>query len=147
MAHALIIFNGVRFSHDLADKVFAWAKQNSGEVRVLFLTSHETEDKYAFPSDLDAGQNVTDKSDAEQSDMRVIESQVQLMEGMASAENISFNSEILVDPSLDEVVAEANDASAVFVDAREEDEASLMEVRTFKMKELLERLPEGKRMN
>jgi hypothetical protein len=141
MQQALVIFNGIRFSHSLVEKALAWAKQNSGSISALFLASHETEDQYAFPSDLDAAQKVTDKEDADQDDMRVIESQIQLMQGMASAENVSFKSEIMVDPSLDNVVAKAKDAAAIFVDAREEDEAGLMEVRTFSMKELKEKLP------
>lgn len=141
MKQCLIIFNGIRFSHSLIEKAFSWAKQNSGNISVLFLASHETEDQYAFPSDLDAAQNVTDKRDAEQSDMRVIESQIQLLENMAKMEGVECKTEIMVDPSLDDVVAKAKGAGVVYVDAREEDEASLMEVRTFKMKELMEKLP------
>lgn len=143
MAQALIIFNGLRFSHPLVDKAFAWAKQNSGSVLVLFLISRETEDQYAFPSDLDAAQKATDKRDAEQSDMRVIESQIRLMENMARTEGIKFTSEILVDTSLNDTLSKADGASIIFVDTREDDEGSLMRVRKFKMKELVDGLPDG----
>jgi hypothetical protein len=141
MRQALVIFNGIRFSHSLVEKALAWAKQNSGGISALFLASHETEDQYAFPSDLDAAQKVTDKEDADQDDMRVIESQIKLMENMAKSEGVDFTSEIMVDRSLDEVLSKVRGASIIFIDAREEDEAGLMEVRKFKMKELVERLP------
>jgi hypothetical protein len=135
MPQALVIFNGIRFSHSLLEKAFAWAKEHSGSIYVLFLVSRETEDQYAFPSDLDAAQDVTDKRDAEQSDMRVIESEIQLMQGMAKSEGVNFNSEILVDTSLDDTVSKSDAASIIFVDAKEDDEGSLMRVKKFKMKE------------
>jgi hypothetical protein len=141
MPHALVIFNGIRFSHDLVEKAITWAKQNSGSIKVLFLASRETEDQYAFPSDLDAAQNATDKGDAEQSDMRVIESEIQLIENMSRTEDVDCATEIMVEPELDDVVEKAKGAAAVYVDVREEGEGSLMEVRKFTMRELVERVP------
>lgn len=137
---ALIIFNGIRFPHHVVDKAFAWAKENSGSVHVLFLAGRETEEQYPFPSDLDEAQDATDKSDAEQDDLRVLESHIQLLENMAANDKLSCTTEIMVEPSIEAALAKAKEADIIFVEADYED-VGLMSVNNFKFQDLIDQLP------
>lgn len=139
---AIIIFNGIRFPHELVEKTIQWAKENSAGLHAIFLSGREHEEHYPFPSDLDEAQDATDKHDAEQSDFRVMDSQIKLLEDMAAAQHINCETEIMVNPALNDVLAKTGNADAIFVNA--EEESGLMAVTKFEMKELVDRLPAGR---
>ena len=145
MKRALLIFNGIKYPYALADKAVAWAKKNSLPLHAIFLSGKEREEQYPFPSDLDAAQNNTDKDDAEYGDLLVVESRIRLLEGTAEAEGVQCSTEIMIEPSLDEVLDKTKDAEAIFVTADHVDDVP-MTVTAFSIKELVERLPEVKVM-
>ena len=143
MKHALLIFNGIKYTYALADKAIEWAKKNSLPLHAIFLSGPEHEEQYPFPSDLDAAQNDTDKNDAERGDFRVVESRIKLLQDTATGEGVDCTSEILVEPSLDEVLAKAANAEVIFINADEVNDVP-MTVRGFAIKDLVAGLPEGK---
>lgn len=140
MKEALIVFNGIKFPHDLVDRAFSWAGENSGNLLALFLAGHETEESYAFPSDIDAAQKATDKNDADQSDMNIIDSHMKLMEDMAKAKNISCNTKILIEPALDDVLAQVGKKDIIFMETDNE-ENSIASIKNFDIDDFVERLP------
>lgn len=145
MKQALLIFNGIKYPYDLADQAIEWAKKNSLPLHAIFLSGKEHEEQYPFPSDLDEAQADTDKRDAEYSDMLITESRMKLLADTASGEGVSCTSEILVEPTLEEVLDKSNDAEAIFINADQVGDVP-MAVTGFDFKELVERLPEGKVM-
>lgn len=144
MSKGLIIFDGIRFPHHVVDHAISWAKNNGASLKALFLFGREYEEGYLFPNDLDEAQDVTDKEDAEKDDMRLINSHIRLLEGAAGS--VKFESEILVDPELDEVLLRASDAQAVFIDANHE-ETGLMPLTKFDYEDLLKQLPSVERIS
>jgi hypothetical protein len=134
-----VLFNGLEFSHHLAESAIAKAKSDSANLLALFLAGQEKEEGYIFPSDLDEAQDMTDKEDAERSDVRVIRSQMKLIEDMARAEGLTCSTELMVDPSLEEVLNKINSASLVMIDAHENDEG-VDTITSFQMKDLFDRL-------
>lgn len=137
--NAMVIFNGLSFPHHVADYALSKCKEKGMSLYALFLAGREIEEGYIFPSDLDAAQNITDKEDAEKDDFRVIRSQMRLVEDMAKGEGVICRTELLRDPSLEDVIQKARDAQLVFVDPNFRD-TGLM-TANFKMQELVDNLP------
>ena len=135
MQTIIAIFNGLDFSHHLAESAIAKAKSANTGLLALFLAGHEKEEGYPFPNDLDEAQDMTDKKDAEKDDMRVIRSQMKLMDDMARAEKVNCNTELMVDPSLEDVLGKINAASLVLVNATED--GGVDAVTSFRMKDLI----------
>lgn len=142
MKQALIVFNGLKFPHYLAEYALSRVKGQSTSLLALFLVGHETEEGYIFPSDLNAAQNVTDKEDAERDDLRVIQSRMQLLENMARSEGIACKTELMVDPELEDVLSKARNAEPIFIDANYKD-AGLMSAKSFDMDQFIAQLPSG----
>jgi hypothetical protein len=141
MKTALVIFNGIRFPYYLADHVIAWVKKNSANLHALFIKAkHREKEGYVFPSDIDAAEDLADAADIEQDDVLLIRSQMKLLEDMAKTENISFKSELLTDPYLEDILEMAKSSDILFVDA-DDNESGILSVTSFRMKELLKKVP------
>ncbi|MFI5129351.1 MAG: hypothetical protein ACHQFX_05140 [Chitinophagales bacterium] len=139
MKTALVIFNGIRFSYDLAVHVIVWAKKNGGIIHALFVKAkHRENEGYVFPSDIDAAEDLAGTGDIEHRDVLVIRSQIKLFEDMAKTENIPLNSELLTDPSLRDIVAITKGPDILFIDADDTD-FGILSVTSFTMKELIKK--------
>lgn len=141
MKSALVIFNGIRFPYYLVDHVIAWAKKNSAKLHALFIKAkHREKEGYVFPSDLDAAENLTGNEDLEQGDVAVIRDQMKLLKDMAKSENISLDSDLLTDPSLDDILGIAKKSDILFIDA-DDNESGILSVTRFTMKDLVKKSP------
>lgn len=141
MKTALTIVNGIEFPFVLADHAIAWAKQEGGDLHVLFLVSgEEMPEGYAFPSDIDLAETLNDKEDAEADSLKIIHSQMKLFRKMVETENIACKVELLIDPAVEQVVEKAKKATLLFV-APEYGEVALQAVTDFSMQELIDKSP------
>jgi len=141
MKTALIIFNGIRFPFYMVDHVMAWAKKNSAQLHALFIKAkHREKEGYVFPSDLDAAENLTGNEDLEQGDVAVIHNQMKLLKDVARSENISLESNLLTDPSLDDILEIAKKSDILFIDA-DDDGSGILSVTGFTMKQLIKKSP------
>ena len=141
MKTGLVVFNGIRFPFYLADQVIAWAKKNGGSIHALFIKAeHREKEGYVFPSDMDAAEDLTGTADVEHGDVRIIRSQIKLLEDMAKTQNIPFRSELLTDPSLDDMLARAKRSDILFIDA-DDNESGILSVTSFRMKDLVKKSP------
>lgn len=141
MKTALVIFNGIRFPIYLADHVIVWAKNNSTGLHALFIKAeHREKENYIFPSDLDAAENLTDTEDIEQGDILVIRSHMKILEDMAKTENIPYQSELLTDPSLENIIGIAKVSAILFMDA-DYNETGILSVTSIKVKDLVKKSP------
>lgn len=143
MKQVAVIFNGLHFPHHVAEYAISGAREASAGLLALFIVAREKEEGYFFPNDLDAAQDLTDKEDAEQDDLRIIRSQVHLLEGMAKMEGVACTTGLLVDPALQEVLSGLQDADTVIVGKN--DHSGLMSVKSFDMADLLSQLPSSTR--
>ena len=141
MKTALVIFNGIRFPFYLVDHVIAWAKKNGASLHVLFLKAKdEIKEGYIFPSDLDAAENLDDADDSKKANIQVIRGQIKLLEDMAKTENIPFKSELLSDPSLENILDIAKRSDILFTDA-DNNETGILSVTSFNVKDLVKKSP------
>lgn len=140
MKTALVIFNGIQFPFTLAEQAIAWAKTNDAGIEALFLVGEEPGEGYGFPSDLNAAENLTDKEDAEKDNLRIVRSQVKLLEDMAKTDNVSCRAELLIDPELGEVMVRAKNAELLFIDA-EYTNTGLLSVTSFDLEDLVDQSP------
>jgi hypothetical protein len=141
MKNAIVIFNGIRFSYHLTDHVIAWAKKNNASLHALFIKAkHREKEGYVFPSDIDAAEDLTGTKDIEAGDVHIIQSQMKLFEDMAKTENIPLRSELLTEPSLEDLTAIVKDADILFVDG-DDHGSGILSVTNFKMKNLAKKSP------
>ncbi len=102
----------------MADYAIGWASRNKISVEALFLKSgKEKEEGYAFPSDLDAAEKLKTRKDAEKDDRQLIRDYQKLLTDLGKEKNVQVSTTVIVDPSVDDVVAKTKDATIVFVDA------------------------------
>ncbi len=124
MQPALIIFSGIRFPFYVAEQAIRWAKQHNTGVHVLFVQESEKEEGYFFPNDLDAAERVSTARDADRDDQQLIKSRIKVLKDMALQQDVDLNYDVVVNPTLDQVLQKANAASQVFVDGAPQEEFS-----------------------
>ena len=139
MEQIVVIFNGIKVPDHLVNAAISKAKESGSGLLALFLAGEEKDEGYIFPSDLDAAQDDTDADDAERADMRVIRSQMKVLEGTAKVEGIACTTELLFEPELEEVTAKIGTAQLVLIDANYN--TDLNTVTSFKMEDLIQQLP------
>jgi hypothetical protein len=117
MEKALVIFNGIKFPHHLAERAIEWTAANQAELLALFLhASEEPEEGYIFPSDLDLAEKATNKKDAKEADLRIIRDQIKLLENMAKVKGVSIRADVLTNPPMEEILNISNRSVRSFID-------------------------------
>ena len=118
MKKALVLFTGINFSHEMAERAFDWAVQNKASVQIIFLkASREKEEGYGFPSDLDAAEKLTTRREAEEDDLKLIKDYQKILDDLGREKKVPVSIEILTDPPLEKVYLYTRDTSIVYVDA------------------------------
>jgi hypothetical protein len=140
MAKAALLFNGIDFSFATADRAFNWARQNNGSLVALFLRAkHETREGYIFPSDLDAAQNLQKNEDAEAANMNVVYSNITMLEHSAANEHIQLTTQLLSDPSGDQILQQLSGCQCVFIDDQF-DQPGILRVEGIHLEKLLKKI-------
>lgn len=140
MKTAIVIINGIKFPHFLIERAIAQAKKEGAQLHALFLTSgEEMPEEYAFPSDIDLAENITDTDDTEKDSMQILQSQLKLFKTMLKTENISGNAEQMNDASLEQVLEKTKSADIIFI-APDYGEISLQAITRFSIQELVDKM-------
>jgi hypothetical protein len=140
MPKAALLFNGIGFSFPLVERAFNWAKQNNGSLAALFLKAkHEIREGYVFPSDLDAAQDLQKNEDAEAANMKVIYSNITMLQHSAGSEGIDLTTQVLNDPSHDELLQSLTGCERVFVDDKF-NEPGILRVEDIHLEKLLKKI-------
>lgn len=143
MSTATVIFNGIRFPFYLMDGAISWAKKNKAELHAIFLeASGQEREDYAFPSDIDAAEKLTDEEDAAQGNEKIILKYIKLVEDMCKTEHLSYKIERLKNSDLDEVLEKLKTADRIFLDEAEDRNPSPLSNPNFTMTELFDKNPE-----
>ena len=139
MKTATVIINGIRFPHFLVDRAIAWAKKEGAQLHALFLTSgEEMPEEYAFPSDIDLAENLTDTDDSEKDSAKILRGEVKLFQDMLKADGVPGSADLMNNASLEQVLEKINPADLLFV-APDYGEISLQAVTRFKLQELIDK--------
>lgn len=139
MKTALVIVNGIKFSYFLADHAIAWAKREEGALHALFLSSgKEAPEGYIFPSDIDLAETQKSMRDTEKSSEAIVHSEMKLFNDMAKTEGVTADAELLVDPTLAQVLEKTKQAQLLFVAPGYGDTAQLAITR-FRLQELIDK--------
>lgn len=116
MPAVAMIFNGLHVEQAVADKAFAFAKQNGDELIAIFLkVSVEKAEGYGYPSDLGAAETLYSKQDEEKDDRSIVHSYQQLLEHEAAQQKIPFQSHLLEDPTAEQVQALLQECKIIFI--------------------------------
>ncbi len=95
---------------------------------------------YAFPSDIDLAQNVTNEQDAEKDSLKIFYDQKELFSSMLKAEGITGDAEILNDPTLGRVLKKAEGVELLFI-APGYGETAQLAITRFSMQDLIDEAP------
>jgi hypothetical protein len=138
MKTALVIVNGIKFPYFLADDAIAWAKKEGAHLHALFLTSgEEMPEEYAFPSDIDLANTLTDIRDTEKDSAIIMRDQMNLFKNMAKTEGVTSEAELLNDPTLEQVLELTAGPVLLFVAPGYGDTAQLAVTR-FRLQEVID---------
>ncbi len=115
MAKAAMLFNGIRYSFEVVDQAFNWAKLNNGILTAIFLRAKsDPGEGYIFPSDLDAAENLYTTDDSNAGHIAISDSNIRLLQHAAAVENIKVHSVTLIDPSRQQLLHELEGSECIF---------------------------------
>ena len=138
MKKAVVIVNGITFPFYLVDHAISWAKQEKASLHALFLTSgKEVQEGYAFPSDINLAETLTDRHDVAKDNNAILHDQMRLFTDMAKTEGITGSTELLNHPTLEQVLEKINQAPLLFIAPGYGDTAQLAITR-FRLQELID---------
>jgi hypothetical protein len=119
---AALLFHGIGFPFPLVERAFSWAKQHKASLIGIFIKAkHESREGYIFPSDLDAAQDLDSNLDAEAANMNVIHSNINMLTHQAAREGVDLRTELLDDPSDDQLLEALAGCQQVFIDTKFEE--------------------------
>lgn len=140
MTKAALLFNGIGFSFQLVEHALSWAKQNNGSLVAIFLKAkHVSREGYIFPSDLDAAQNLQKNEDADAASTNVIYSNITTLEHSASSEHINLTTQLLSDPSDEQILKQIAGCECLFMDDKF-DQPGILRVEGTHLEKLLEKI-------
>ena len=141
MAKAVLLFNGINYPHSAVDDAISWAKQQRGLIIAIFLiTKKQDTEGYAWPSDLDEAENVSTNKDSYFSSIRIIESNMQMLQHHLDSEAIEGNIVLLADPTETELMNECSGADIIFTSTRIS-EPDILTQNNINLKKFLEHFP------
>ena len=141
MRKAAVLFNGIKFPFAVIDRSYEWAKNEKGMLLAVFLLSKDADPEgYIFPSDIDAAENISDEADSISDSEKVVESYMQMMKNRAVAEQISFQTIVLHDPSGELLSDTLQDCKNIFV-TKDVEEVSTGTIESIDLKEWLGNFP------
>lgn len=138
MSSTAVIFSGLAFSYTALDLAIAWAQEHRSDLQVLFLKEEPVEEGYIFPSDIDAAEALTGEADARQDDNQLIQGKIKLIHDKAHAAGVSYTTQVMTDPSINNILALTTNADKIFVDVGTHDRREAAD-RLFNPEELVEK--------
>ena len=140
MNKAILLFPGEFLPYHVVDYALSWAKENEGSLKVIFiLPKGLPEEGYPFPNDLDQAELLKNTFDSEQGIKQILQDEIRFIEKRANGSHIPIESEIMLSPSIDDVMDVVNDAEVVFIDKNLDDQSELVQELPFSVEELKER--------
>jgi len=122
--NALVLFHGDVFPYHVLDKAIAWAQQEGASLQVLFLEERPVKEGYVFPSDIDAAETLADTGDVEAINEKILQRKIKRVKDNTAEAGVACSIAISKDVSADTVLAAAADATVIFSDGDQVDEAS-----------------------
>lgn len=136
MKTAFVVIDGIKFPYFLVDKAIEWARQEGGKLNGLFLMSGtEVPEGYVFPSDIDLAEEITDANDTRNNSTVLFDDFMRLFESSCLAKGVSCHSELMIAPSLKEVVEKTKQATILMLSPQYGD-PSLLGITGFNLQEL-----------
>lgn len=110
-----MVFNGIRYSFQVVDEAFNWARTNNGILTAVFLRAKsDAGEGYIFPSDLDAAENLYTTDDSNAAHVAISDSNIRLLQHAAGIENIKVHSVTLIDPNREQLLHELDGSECIF---------------------------------
>lgn len=141
MKTGAVIINGIKFPHFLIDHATAWAKKEGAQLHAIFLTSgEEMPEEYAFPSDIDLAENISDTDDTEKDSAKIVRAEVKLFQDILKADDIRGSAELMNDATLEKVLEKVKSYDLLFV-APDYGDITLQAITRFSLHDLVKKTP------
>jgi hypothetical protein len=117
MATDILLINGVSLPYHVLDKGIQHVKSTGNELRGVFIYENDDDDdKYRFPSDIELSKADYTHATAEKNLVDLIGHNAAFVESYYQRHNISIQTVILQNPTIDQIVRSVSDAEKVFID-------------------------------
>lgn len=121
-----IIINGTRLPYHVIHYAIARARNESAGILAIFLKGKREAPKgYIFPSDISSTDNSFFANQAESEDENLITDNMNVVKTMVEHENISYQSVLKTNASIDEIVELTSAANLIVID-QDFDEKTLL---------------------
>jgi len=135
-----VIINGTRLPYHVIHYAINKAKENSCSILAVFLKGkHEHSKGYGFPSDIDSAEPSFFAGEVAGEDESIIADNMQLVEQMVEDENISYQSVLKTNASIDEVAEIIAGTDRIIVD-KNFDDSTLLDDKKISLKALQEKM-------
>jgi hypothetical protein len=113
----ILLINGVSLPYHVLDKGIQHAKTTGNNIRGVFIYENDDDDdKYHFPSDIEMSKAVFTQTNAEKSLVDLIQHNAGFVQSYCQRHNISIQTVILQNPSLQQIVSSVDEADNIFID-------------------------------
>lgn len=113
----VLLINGVSLPYHVLDKGIEHAKSTGNEIKgVLIYENDDDDDKYRFPSDIELSKADYSHTTAEKNLVDLIRHNANFVQSYYHRHDISIQTVILQNPTMDEVVNAVDGADNVFID-------------------------------
>lgn len=113
----VLLINGVSLPYHVLDKGIEHAKSTGNEIKGVFIYENDDDDdKYRFPSDIEMSKSHFTHAEAEKSLVGLIRHNAGFVQSYYQRHNISIQTVILQNPTIEEIMNSVNGAESVFID-------------------------------
>jgi hypothetical protein len=113
----VLLINGVSLPYHVLDKGIQHAKSTGNEIKGVFIYENDDDDDvYRFPSDIEMSKAEFTHTKAEKNLMELICHNAGFVQSYYHRHNISIQTVILQNPTIDEIVTSVNEADNIFID-------------------------------
>ena len=115
----VLLINGVSLPYHVLDKGIQHAKSTGNEIKGVFIYENDDDDdKYRFPSDIELSKADYSHTTAEKSLVDLIRHNAAFVQSYYHRHDISIQTVILQNPTMDEVVNAVDEAENIFIDPK-----------------------------
>lgn len=133
------MINGLDMPYHVIDRAITIAKEKKSRLMGIFLRGKgERREGYAFPSDLDAAEKGISEGETLEQDKEIISHNSEVISRMAQFDGIDFESKIIEDPKMEDLIQISEGADLVVVDKGFDSEL-LLDAHKITLQEIVEK--------
>ncbi len=140
MEKMILLINGLHLPHETLHAAIKSALEQDCALEVLLITGDAPRDNYAYPSDLEAAQEITGRNTSLEASQSLAESQLQVIRDIMESEGVRGEVLHWEEPSIETIVEASRNARLLIMEKPDPDRPRIQSVTKFTMDEMVAKL-------